>query len=112
MNLLKYLSANSTFNIDFNAVDTDGWTPLHYASHFGQYEIVKFLFKKYKAKGIDVAKKTNGWSTAKDLAREEGHQDILEVLEMWTMEIEIEILKKKHEKLKKEHKKLKKKHFL
>ena len=87
LKLLKYIFGNSAF--DFNAVDTDGWTPLHFASHFGQYEVVKFLYENYEAKGIDVAKKTNEGETAEDLAREEGHQGILNVLNLWTMTIEI-----------------------
>ena len=82
-----------------NVVDTDGWTPLHYASHFGQYEIVKFLFQNYKAKGIDVAKRTNAGKTAEDLAWQKGHQNILDVLKIWTIKVtlpKLEELEKKH----------------
>jgi len=28
------------------------WTPLHYAMHYGQIEIIKFLMEQLKAKGI------------------------------------------------------------
>ena len=70
-------------------MDDDCLTPLHYASWFGQYKVVRFLFKNYEAKGIDVAKKSNNGATAKYIALQRGHQNILEVFEMWTREIEI-----------------------
>lgn len=87
----------SDFEVDFNVENAHNQTPLHFASYFGQYEVVKFLFKNHEAKGIDVSRKSNNGSTAEDFARGKGHQNILEVLEMWTREIEIDELTKKAE---------------
>ena len=87
LELLKYIASISDFEVDFNVVDSIGWTPLHLASYYGQYEAVKFLFQNYEDKGIDVARKTSDGDTAEDLAKEEGHQDISEVLKVWTMQI-------------------------
>ena len=87
LELLKYITMTSDFEVDFNVVDPYNQTPLHHASWYGQYEVVKFLFQNYEAKGIDVARKTSDGDTAEDLAKEEGHQDILEVLKVWTMQI-------------------------
>ena len=69
---------------------------LHFACCFGQYEVVKFLFKNYEAKGIDVARKSNNFGTAEDIAKGKGHQSILEVLELWTIRIRSGELEKKH----------------
>ena len=83
LELLKYITLTSSFEVDFNVVDDVDQTPLHLASWIGHFEIVNFLFQNYEAKGIDVTKKTNYGSTAEDLARQHGHQNILELLEMW-----------------------------
>jgi len=83
LELLKYITLTSSFEVDFNVVDVVDQTPLHLASWIGHFEIVNFLFQNYEAKDIDVTKKTNYGYTAEDLARQHGHQNILELLEMW-----------------------------
>ena len=85
LDLLKYIFENPNFNIDFNVPTQNGSTPLHSACSGGQYEVVKFLFKIHKAKGIDVTKQTNEHQTAEDLARQNGHENILEALKIWTL---------------------------
>ena len=95
LDLLKYIFMNTAFNIDYNIVNDNDWTPLHSASAFGRYEVVKFLFENYKVKGIDVTRKTGIDKTAEDYARGEGefyrknprHPQIVEVLKLWTNEI-------------------------
>ena len=78
LELLKYITLTSSFEVDFNVVEANNHTPLHHASWYGQYEVVKFLFKNYEAKGIDG-------KTAEDLARQRGHKNIMEVLKIWTL---------------------------
>ena len=99
LELLNYIFENPTFDVDFNVVSLRGWTPLHSACRFGQYEVVKFLFKNHKDKGIDVTRKTNDHQTAEDLARQNGHENILEVLKIWSLPTHLKIVKelqKKH----------------
>ena len=52
----------------------DGWTALMYASLFGYIEIVKELIKA----GVDI--KDRYGDTALDWAKDEGHNDIVELL--------------------------------
>ena len=59
MELLKYIAGNSDFDIDFNAVNQSGNTPLHFACCLGRCEVVKFLFEDHEARGIDVNKKND-----------------------------------------------------
>ena len=87
LELIKYITLTSDFEVDFNVVADGGCTPLHLACWHGRYEIVKFLFQNYDVKGIDVTLKNNFGQTAEDLARQNGHQDILKVLETWKNEI-------------------------
>ena len=91
LDLLKYICQNPEFDIDFNVVDQGGYTPLHIACYYGQFEIVKFLLENSNEKGIDIFKKNNYHQTAEDCARQRGHKDILELLDIW-------FYLKKHEK--------------
>ena len=84
LELLKHIFRNPDFVIDINVVDSSGDTPLHYACYFGQFDIVKFLLENSNQKGIDIAKMNNSQQTAEDLARQQGHKDISELLELWT----------------------------
>ena len=84
LGLLKYIFENPNFDIDFNVVNTRGDTPFHIACYFGQFEVVKFMLENSNGKGIDIFKKNNFQQTAKDQARQRGHKDIWEVLEIWT----------------------------
>ena len=68
--------------IDFHVVSLAGSTPFHLACAFGQVEVVKFLLENAKEKGIDIEKKTFDQNTAEDLAREQGHHDILDLIEI------------------------------
>ena len=93
LELIKYITLTSDFEVDFNVVADGGWTPLHLACwcgryESGKYEIVKFLFKNYRAKGIDVTRKNDFGQTAEDIARQNGRQDILQVLKIWKNQIE------------------------
>ena len=92
LELLKYIVSTPDFDVDFNVVILQGLTPLQCASGLGHYQVVKFLYQNHVATGIDVARKNNNGKTAKDLARRKGHQDVLEVLELWTMEVAYECL--------------------
>ena len=83
LDLLKYICQNPEFDIDFNVVDQREDTPFHVACYFGQFEVVKFLLENSKEKGIDILKKNDIHKTAEDYARQRGHKDISEVLEIW-----------------------------
>ena len=88
--MLKYIFGNQDFDIDFNVAHQSGRTPLHIACYNGQFEVVKFLLENSKEKGIDIYKKANDQKTAQDLAKEKGHNNILEILEAWTLQEIIE----------------------
>ena len=85
LELLKHIFGNQDFDIDFNVGDQNGSTPLHDACYNGQFEVVKFLLENSKEKGIDIYKKVNN-QTAQDIAEEQGHNNILEILEAWTLQ--------------------------
>ena len=78
----------------------NGSTPLHYACWHGQYEVVKFLFDNYDAKGIELDKRNHFQQTAQDFAKAKGHKNITELLEIWHYQSVIvpkmEALKRKH----------------
>ena len=90
LELLKYIFGNQDFDIDFNIADQGGYTPLHIACYCGQFEVVKFLLVNSEKTGIDIYKKANDQRTAEDLARYNGHDNILELLEAWTLQETIE----------------------
>ena len=56
-------------------------TPLHHACLSGHIEIVKFLLKAYKSKGIDINAKDDNQRTAEKLAKNEGYKNILELFQ-------------------------------
>ena len=82
MNLIKFIFGNSSFDIDYNAVDEDGNTPLHLACIEGQFEVVKYLLEEANEKGIDIAKKNMMGQTAEDLARNNGYTNVLALFKM------------------------------
>ena len=77
--LIKYIVENSSFNVDFNVVDHNGWTPLHVASCKGHYEIVDFLLQNCEELGVNVDQKGNDQETPEDLSKWQRHEDILEL---------------------------------
>ena len=82
MNLIKFIFGNSSFDIDYNAVDDDGNTPLHLACIKGRFEVVKYLLEEANEKGIDIAKKNMMGQTAEDLARNNGYTNVLALFKM------------------------------
>ena len=72
---------------------------LHIACDHGHFEVVKFLLKNSKEKRINIFKKTNNQMTAEDLAKLNGHKNVLELMEdwnhAWTLQIAIEATKAK-----------------
>ena len=62
---------------DVNVQNKYGWTPLYRASHDNHIEVVKLLLQR---KDIDLTIKTKKVKTALDIAKEEGHQEIIELL--------------------------------
>ena len=57
-------------------MDKDRWTLLHYAARYGQLETVKFLVER----GANINAKNNYRKTPLDIAKEEGHTEIINVL--------------------------------
>ena len=82
LDLLKYIFTNFD-NIDFNALDEDGETPLHVASHHGQYETVKFLLENSVLGKIDISIKNNFQNTPEYCARQRGHNAIADLLDKY-----------------------------
>lgn len=60
---------------DVNLAGQSGWTPLHYAAHLGNRPLALFL-KEHGA----VSQPGPDGKSPKDLAEEEGHRDVAEVL--------------------------------
>merc|ERR1712214_60210 len=50
-----------------------------------KFGVVKFLLENSTVKGIDIYKKSNNQTTAQALAKEEGHYNILGMLNAWTL---------------------------
>ena len=76
LEFVKYMFENQGLNIDFNVVDSIRQTPLHAACLYGKSDVVEFLLK---TENIEIGMKDNLQRTAKDLASQNGHQDILEL---------------------------------
>ena len=89
LELLKYIFQNLEFDVDFNVVDQKGDTPFHVACYYGQFEVVKFLLENSNEMGIDICKRNNLQQTAEDYARQKGHKEISEVLEIWRQLVDI-----------------------
>ncbi|QQR49730.1 ankyrin repeat domain-containing protein [bacterium] len=72
---LRSLLANN--NVDINAQDPRGWTPLHHAAYWDRVECVKVLLNA----GADITAINNEGVTAKYLAVEEGNYTIIGLLQ-------------------------------
>lgn len=59
-----------------NAFEKDKWTPLMFASFRGDIQNVIYLMNN----GADLSMKNKGGHTAIDLAIQEGHQAVVEIL--------------------------------
>jgi len=77
LDIVKYL-VNS--GADINCVDTDGWTPLHYASNNMNLDIIKILVESSQNSEhgkCDVNALTHCLNTALHFASYRGHFDIV-----------------------------------
>ncbi|KAH9898118.1 ankyrin [Cubamyces lactineus] len=72
--LVSYLEKDA--EVDVNARDENGYTPLHLAADRGHVEVVKVLLSR----GADPAIKDEDEYTAKELAEIAGHDDIVDLL--------------------------------
>eukprot|EP01147_Barroeca_monosierra_P010524 gene10524-2651_t len=59
------------------AKDSDGWTPLHYASWYGQDDIVRILMEDWRGAPAEI---TPNGATALHLAARNGHAEIVRLL--------------------------------
>ena len=64
---------------DVDAVQNGGFTALHAAAHNGQIEMIKLLV----AAGANPKLKNNKNKTPEDLAREKGHEEVVEYLKQY-----------------------------
>ena len=64
---------------DVRAVDFEGSNPLHHAAFGGNKKIVKLLIRD---KRVDLLKTDNNGKTPADIAKEENHNDIVEILSL------------------------------
>ena len=90
MGFLKHIFRNPDYDIDYNAVDEEGLNGLHHACTGGDIKVVSFLLKNSNEMGLDIFKQGNGQASAEYYARRDGHKDILELLEIWTLPKKIE----------------------
>jgi len=61
---------------DLNFTDNSGWTPLHYASIRGNYDIAEFLIEK----GADINSKYNDGWTPLHYASYRGYIEIVKII--------------------------------
>lgn len=61
---------------DLNIVDKNGYTPLHWASSFGQYNAVQLLLQN----GADINKLGPNEETALHMAANGGHHEVIRLL--------------------------------
>ena len=80
LELLQYILRNPDFDIDFNIVTQQEWTPLHLASIQGQLEVVKFLLDSSEEKGININAKDPDSDTPLCYACHNGQFDIVKLL--------------------------------
>jgi len=76
LDLVKSLASDSGVNVNWIGPDR-GDAPLHRASRFGHFEVVKFLLKHPK---VDVNGENAGDGTPFSLACQEGHLNIVSLL--------------------------------
>ena len=82
LELLKHIFDNHDFDIDFNVTDGQGQTGLHHASMGGHFEVVYFLLENSIEKGMNIFQKDNQERTAENWAIQNGHNAILELLQL------------------------------
>ena len=80
LEFIKYMCNLRDPDIDFNAVDDEGYSPLYYACVFGQYEVVKFFFDNFVCLRVNIL---NEWNQGKAIALQEGHKDISKLFSFW-----------------------------
>ncbi|CAJ1372158.1 unnamed protein product [Effrenium voratum] len=73
---MEAMERSVTEGASVNAVDTHGWSALHYTAAAGQLEVCKFLLHH----SSDVNSTLNDFSTPLMLAVEEGHLNVAKLL--------------------------------
>ena len=63
---------------DINPSDNSGWTPLHYASYYGSFELCEFISEKIE----DLNPYTNDGKTPIYFANERNHRAIVSLLRL------------------------------
>ena len=81
VNTLQFVMKLKNTNMDFNAVNNAGHTPLHYAADRGHEKVVKLLLKNSEKLNIDINKKSSDGKTAKDIAMLKGKQTIVDLIQ-------------------------------
>ena len=73
------------YNVDLNLRDTNGYTPFHIACFNGKLENVKILLKnsKFIFRKINVHSLTNRCEFGQDLAEQNGHTDVVNLIKDW-----------------------------
>ena len=87
---LEYFMANEDLFLDFNIrTNETEFTPLHLAVKKGNLRIVELILANAIKRNIDVAQKSNDGHTALELARQEGHTKIAEMIRLWNMRLRV-----------------------